>query len=63
MNEPELTKCPHCGARGVKIADRRIRDGFAIVADYCGKCGKNWPRGSNVMPDHIPDDFAPEASR
>lgn len=57
MNEPELTTCPHCGARGVKIADRRIRDGYTLISDYCGKCGKNWPRDSRVMPDVVPDDF------
>jgi len=35
--------CPHCKARGVRIADRHISDGYTLVFDYCGQCGKNWP--------------------
>lgn len=44
-----VSRCPKCGARGVRIADRRILDGVPLVFDYCGRCGKNWP----------PTDFAP----
>lgn len=39
----ELSRCPHCGARGVRIADSHISDGCTLVFDYCGQCGKNWP--------------------
>lgn len=39
----ELSKCPRCGARGVKIADRWEKDGVTFEWPYCGVCGKNWP--------------------
>ncbi len=42
--DPELSRCPFCKARGVRIVDRPVMDGFVIFADYCGKCGKNYPR-------------------
>lgn len=48
MSEP--SKCPHCGARGVKIADEISRDGVSFRFDYCGVCGKNYPRNEADAP-------------
>lgn len=39
-----MSRCPHCGARGVKLTDVVVTDGYTIVTDYCGKCGKNHPK-------------------
>ena len=38
-----MSRCPFCGARGVKIADELSLNGVAFRFDYCGRCGKNWP--------------------
>lgn len=46
-----MTTCPHCGKRGVKIADRLRTQGVEIVVDYCGYCGKNWPKHRTDTPD------------
>ena len=43
MKPRELSRCPHCGARGVKVADDRKFDGVKVGVDYCGQCGRNWP--------------------
>jgi hypothetical protein len=39
-----VSRCPHCGARGVHMVDEIEHDGLIIRSDYCGKCGKNVPR-------------------
>lgn len=38
-----MSRCPFCGARGVKIADELSLNGVVFRFDYCGRCGKNWP--------------------
>ena len=38
-----MSRCPFCGARGVKLADELSVNGVAFRFDYCGRCGKNWP--------------------
>lgn len=38
-----MSRCPFCGARGVKLADELTLNGVAFRFDYCGRCGKNWP--------------------
>lgn len=43
MKEPPLSRCPRCGARGVKCFEPLTRDGYQVDVPYCGKCGKNWP--------------------
>lgn len=40
---PPPSKCPHCGAKGVKQFSPLIKDGFMTDHPYCGVCGKNWP--------------------
>lgn len=39
----EMSRCPHCGARGVKLLEPLIKDGYNTDQPYCGACGKNWP--------------------
>lgn len=39
----ELSRCPHCGARGVKLFEPLIMDGHQADEPYCGQCGKNYP--------------------
>jgi len=53
-----LSRCPFCGARGVRMADRRIVDGVPLQFDYCGKCGKNWPPHDRGKPDRVPETVA-----
>lgn len=52
------SRCPFCGARGVKIADRPVIDGVTFRFDYCGHCGRNSPRM-----DLTPADQPPPGSR
>ncbi len=46
-----MTTCPHCGKKGVKIADRIWMGATEFVFDYCGYCGKNWPKHRTDKPD------------
>lgn len=46
-----MTTCPFCGKRGVKIADRITMQGVQFNFDYCGYCGKNWPKDRMDTPD------------
>lgn len=39
----ELSRCPWCGARGVKQFDPIVLDGVPTDRPYCGKCGRNYP--------------------
>jgi len=50
-----MTVCPHCGKRGVKIGDRIRRESTELVFDYCGYCGKNWPKDRRDPPDKFFD--------
>jgi len=57
--EMELSKCPRCGARGVKQFEPLVVDGYPRDVPYCGKCGRNYPeppadRNGNVaqFPEH-----------
>lgn len=50
-----MTTCPHCGKKGVKIADRIWMQGTEFHFDYCGYCGKNWPKSRTDKPDKIFD--------
>ena len=34
-------RCPHCGARDVRIDDPRMVNGRRENFAYCGACGKN----------------------
>lgn len=43
-SELPRSMCPHCGAKGVRMADSRYLDGVLFEFPYCGACGKNWPR-------------------
>jgi hypothetical protein len=38
-----MSRCPFCGARGVKLRDELTLNGVGFRFDYCGRCGKNWP--------------------
>jgi hypothetical protein len=44
MSERLPSRCPSCGARGVYLVDEVWVDGYPMRFDYCGKCGKNYPR-------------------
>jgi hypothetical protein len=46
----ELSRCPHCGAVGVKIYDPITIDTQPVDAPYCGQCGKNWPEPKTPKP-------------
>lgn len=39
----EPSRCPHCGAVGVKQWEPFVKDGYATDVPYCGRCGKNYP--------------------
>lgn len=52
--EPWASRCPHCGARGVRCEDRRWMDGLEFSWPYCGKCGRNYPTKST---DPTPGNF------
>jgi uncharacterized protein with PIN domain len=39
----ELSRCPFCGARGVKQYEPLVVDGLPRDVPYCGKCGRNYP--------------------
>lgn len=39
----ELSRCPYCGARGVKQYAPIILDGVPVDRPYCGRCGRNYP--------------------
>jgi hypothetical protein len=43
MTDPPLSRCPHCGARGVQCVEPLIKDGHNCDVPYCGKCGRNYP--------------------
>lgn len=47
-----LSRCPRCGARGVKLFEPLIVDGFPRDVPYCGICGRNYPEPP-VRPDHV----------
>ena len=38
-----MSRCPFCGARGVKLEDHVTLNELTWRADYCGRCGKTWP--------------------
>lgn len=42
-NEPPASRCPRCGAQGVKQFEPLMLDGHNCDVPYCGKCGRNWP--------------------
>lgn len=42
-HDPPVSKCPNCGARGVKIHQPLTKDGLDCDVAYCGICGKNHP--------------------
>lgn len=54
-----MSTCPFCKARGVKIADRLTHDGVTMAYDYCGKCGRNYPRQDATAPEHVATDYGP----
>ncbi len=39
-----MSRCPHCGARGVKLEDYVHLQELTIRTDYCGRCGRSWPK-------------------
>jgi hypothetical protein len=39
-----MTRCPFCGSRGVKLSDERLVNDLPFRFDYCGHCGRNWPK-------------------
>lgn len=43
MKEPVPSRCPYCGARGVKQYEPLVVDGLPRDVPYCGKCGRNYP--------------------
>lgn len=43
VGELAKSRCPNCGARGVKMLDPLVMDGHDCDKPYCGQCGKNWP--------------------
>lgn len=45
-----LSRCPHCGARGVHQTDVQYLDGYQVRSDYCGRCGKNVPAPKSIPP-------------
>lgn len=51
-----MTRCPYCDARGVKLADEVAVQGVAFRVDYCGNCGRNWPKAlsERVEADGVP---------
>lgn len=51
-----MTRCPYCDARGVKLADEVAVQGVAFRVDYCGHCGRNWPKAlsERVEADGVP---------
>lgn len=49
-----LSRCPFCGARGVKLYEPLRFDGHDVDVPYCGKCGKNYPSESR-RPEDPPD--------
>jgi uncharacterized protein (DUF983 family) len=58
-----LSRCPHCGARGVKLFEPLRHDGYDVDVPYCGHCGKNYPPERpdpppSVTPFRAPQDAA-----
>jgi uncharacterized protein (DUF983 family) len=53
----ELSRCPRCGARGVKLFASLFSDGLECDVPYCGNCGKNYP--SERPPDPPRDNVTP----
>lgn len=51
--ERELSRCPRCGARGVKQFEPLIVDGYPRDVPYCGKCGKNYPPERQSSRDNV----------
>ena len=56
-SEIVLSRCPRCGARGVKQFEPLVIDGMPRDVPYCGVCGKNYPDPpepprNNVQPFH-----------
>lgn len=43
MADPQPSRCPRCGARGVKQYQPIVLDGVPTDRPYCGVCGKNYP--------------------
>lgn len=43
-DEREPSRCPFCGARGVKCFAPLTVDTVQVDVPYCGHCGKNYPR-------------------
>ena len=43
MRMREVSRCPHCGAKGVKLVEPLMKDGYDTDRPYCGACGKNYP--------------------
>lgn len=62
----ELSRCPHCRARGVKLYEPLRHDGYDCDVPYCGQCGRNYPSETtaptaprdNVRPMPSPKDAA-----
>lgn len=54
---PELSRCPFCGALGVKLFEPLTMDGHQADVPYCGKCGKNYP--ADHRRDRPRDNVAP----
>ena len=46
-----MSRCPFCGARGVKLRDELTLNGMPFRFDYCGRCGKNWPEALSAEVD------------
>ena len=64
-----MSRCPHCGARGVKLRDDLELGSTVVGRDYCGRCGKNWPKdlaqriaADGVMPTDEPTGEETDAS-
>ncbi len=37
-------RCPHCHAKNTRVRHEYTLQGWPHDDDYCGVCGKNWPR-------------------
>lgn len=48
-----LSRCPRCGARGVKQYEPLVVDGYPRDVPYCGKCGKNYPTEPPARTDNV----------
>lgn len=48
-----LSRCPRCGARGVKLFDPLVVDGLPRDVPYCGQCGRNYPDETQKPPTNV----------